>query len=215
VDLYHLALFVHVSADIGLFIGLGVSIGGVARLRQARRVEQVRETLALIAPFERLFPISALLILAAGLYMALTVWGLQTPWIDVALALVAMLLPIGFLVNGRRIGAIARAANASPDGPLSDVLFARIHDPVLGTSVNTALVMTFAIVFLMTNKPPLVTSLLVTVVGAALGFAISIPLWRAARTQGLMARRQAATPAATPPTAKRPGDHGHYYNERR
>jgi len=54
--LYHLALFVHISGAVLWFIGLGLEWLGLNRLRQARRVEQVREISALLAVLERLFP---------------------------------------------------------------------------------------------------------------------------------------------------------------
>jgi hypothetical protein len=41
-DVYHIALFLHVSSDIGLFIGWGVQRPGLTTLRRVERVEQAR-----------------------------------------------------------------------------------------------------------------------------------------------------------------------------
>jgi hypothetical protein len=74
-SIYTVVLFLHVSGAIGYFAGIGIWLFGLIGLRRAQRVEQVRALTGLIGLTGPLFGISVLLILAAGLYMAITAWG--------------------------------------------------------------------------------------------------------------------------------------------
>lgn len=182
-NLYSLMLFLHVSGDIGIFIGIGVQLLSLAALRRAKSVEQVRALAGLISLSDPISVISALVTIAAGLYMALTVWGLQTGWIAVALAsLIVLLPPLIAGVVEPRMRAIVTMAKEVPDGPLPATLDTRIHDPVLGTALYTVAALVLGIVFLMTNKPSLTASILAMVVALALGLAFGLPLWRTAHT---------------------------------
>src|SRR5690348_9609806 len=105
-SLYTLALFMHVSGAIGTFISLGVWLFGLAALRRARRVEQVRALAWLIIMASPLMVGSVILIGLAGLYMALSTWGLATSWIAVSLVSVVLIGPIGAFVLDPRMRAI-------------------------------------------------------------------------------------------------------------
>jgi hypothetical protein len=178
--LYSLALFIHVSADIGIFIGLGLQLFCLAALRRAGTVEQARGFVQLIHGSQPLSVVSALLTIAAGLYMALTVWDWRSGWILAALASIIVLLPplIAGLIEPR-LRAMTDLLKTAAPGPLSVALRARIHDPILGTALQTAAAVVLGIVFLMTTKPSLAGSSLVMGVFVALGLAASLPLWRA------------------------------------
>ncbi len=182
-SIYTVVLFLHVSGAIGYFIGIGVWLFGLAGLRRAQRVEQVRSLTNLIGMSGPLFGISILFILAAGLYMAITAWSLQTGWIAVALISLVLMAPLGTAIIEPRRRAISRLANEAPDGPLPETLKQRIHDPVLGTAVQTLATLLFGIVFLMTTKPSLPGSLIVMAVALALGLASGLFFSRPARPQ--------------------------------
>jgi hypothetical protein len=182
-SIYTVVLFLHVSGAIGYFIGIGAWLFGLAGLRRAQRVEQVRSLTNLIGMTGPLFGISILFILAAGLYMAITAWSLQTGWIAVALISLVLMAPLGTAIIEPRRRAINRLANEAPDGPLPETLKQRIHDPVLGTAVQTLATLLFGIVFLMTTKPSLVGSLIVMAVALALGLASGLFFSRPARPQ--------------------------------
>jgi NAD/NADP transhydrogenase beta subunit len=168
---YTLALFVHVSGAIGYFIAMGVWLFGLAALRRAQRVEQVRALTDLIGRLGPLFGVSVLLILVSGLYMAFTTWGFQTGWIDVALVSLVLIAPLGTALIEPRRRAIARLAQDAPDGPISQALAQQTHDPVLLTAVRTVTALLLGIVFLMTNKPALLVALLVMAIALVLGVA--------------------------------------------
>jgi hypothetical protein len=169
-----------------LFGGIAIVLAAMARMRRAETVTQVRELAGLAALADRLLPVASLLILVAGIYMAvdLELWG--SGWVDLGfLGLIALSI-VGPTINSRRLTAIHRAAAEAPDGSVPDVLRARILDPVLWTAVHTMTVVTVGIVFLMAVKPGTTGSLLTLIVAAAIGLAASAPTWKRAsqRTAG-------------------------------
>jgi predicted integral membrane protein DUF2269 len=179
-NLYTLALFLHVSGAIGACVSLGIWLFGLAALRRARRLEQVRALAWLIIVASPLMVFSALLIALTGLDMALSTWGLETGWIVVALVSFVLMAPVGPFLLAARMYAILAQTREEPDGPLSAELDRRIHDPIMGTAANTLATVLLGIIFLMTTKPQLVTSLLVMVIAFLLGLFSSLPFWRAA-----------------------------------
>src|SRR5438876_6370794 len=160
-NIYNIVLFLHVSGAIGYFVGIGNWLFGFSTIRRAQRVEQVRALANLVGLSGPLLGISVLLILATGLYMALTAWGLQTGWIAVALISLILMAPLGTALIEPRRRAIDRLAREAPDGPLPESLERRIHDPVLLTALQTVAAWLLGIVFLMTTKPALMGALIV------------------------------------------------------
>jgi hypothetical protein len=170
-------LFVHVSGAVSLFIGFGIWLFGITAIARATRVEQVRTLADLMLMARMVVPVSAFLVIAAGLTMALTAWGMQTGWIAVALGGLGIIGPTGAWVIDPRVHGIAALARSSPDGPLPAALAARTHDRVLRTALHTMTAMLFGIIFLMTTKPALDGALIALGVSAALGAVVSFPLW--------------------------------------
>ena len=180
-NLYTLALFLHVSGAIGAFVCLGIWLFGLSALRRVRRVEQVRALAWLILLVDPLMVASVLLIGLAGFPMALSAWGLQTSWIIVAFASFVLMAPLGPFVLSARMRAIRKLAGEVSDGVLPDALFKRTHDPILPVTASTVLSMLLGIVFLMTTKPSLLTSMLVMGLALLPGLIASLLLLPAAR----------------------------------
>jgi hypothetical protein len=141
-------------------------------------IQQVAWLIIIASP---LMVLSVLLIGLAGFHMALTTWGLQTPWIAVALVSFVLMAPIGPFVLDLRMRTIIAMAGETPDGPLPDALDKRIHDPILGTAAQTLATVLLSIVFLMTNKPTLTTAIMVMVIALACGLLSGVPYWYTAR----------------------------------
>ena len=180
--LYTLALFVHIVGVIGVFVGVGVWQFAAIALRRAQQLAQVRALAGLTVASGNVAVGGVLLVAVAGLYMALTAWSLQAPWIVAATISFALLAPFGIFVIDPRIRAIAKAAAATPDGPLPLSLALRVRDPILAIGLSIYVGVLLGIVFLMTNKPPLGVSVLAMVVATALGLASALPFWWAARS---------------------------------
>ena len=190
--LYLLALFLHVSGAIGVCVSLGIWLFGLAALRRAARAEQVRAVAWLIIIASPLMVLSVLLLGVGGFEMTLSTWGLSTPWIAVSLVSVVLIGPVGAFVLDPRMRTILEKAQEAPDGPLPNALILRTHDPILMTSTYTLTTLLLGIVFLMTTKPSLVTSIMVMGVALFFGLFVSFLFWRARRGR-----------------AGQPGDHMH------
>ncbi len=174
---YTLALFIHLVGAIGAFVSIGTWLLGLAALRRACRVEQVRALAWLIIVASPLMVLSVLLIALAGLDMALSTWGLHTGWIAVAIVSFVLMAPVGPLVLAARMYTVMDLAQAAPDGPLPDELERRTHDPILLVAAQTLTAVLLGIVFLMTTKPALVNSIVVMVVAFFLGVVSGLPFW--------------------------------------
>jgi hypothetical protein len=182
-SLYTLALFLHVMGALGMFTGFGTWFLGLIALRRAERVEQVRTITTLLALAHLVGAYSVVLVIIPGVYMALTMWSLQTSWIAVSIAGVLVAAPIGSRLIDDRVKALRAVARETPDGALPAELAARTHDPVLGTAMHTNSLLVVGIIFLMTMKPPLLASIITMVGALALGLLSSLPFWLAARTR--------------------------------
>ena len=184
-NLYTIALFLHVAGDIGIFVGLGVQLLCLMPLRRAQRVEQVHLLAGLIRTADVVSVTGALLTIATGLYMALTAWNLQVGWIAVALgSLVALILPLIADVIEPRTKAIVKMAGGAEAGPIPAAFSRHIHDPVLAIGLQTAAAVVLGIVFLMTTKPALAGSIITMAAALALGLASGLPLWIKRRQAG-------------------------------
>jgi hypothetical protein len=180
-SLYSLLLFMHISGAVCLFVGMGIWLFGIAASARAARVEQVRTLTDLMLMARMLVPVGAFVVIAAGLTMTLTTWGLRTGWIAVALGSLLLIGPIGTWVIDPKVRAIAALAHTLPDGPLPISLAERTHDLLLRIALHTMTAMLFGIIFLMTTKPALTSAIGVMLISALLGVGSTVPLVRAKR----------------------------------
>ncbi|MFI5274353.1 MAG: hypothetical protein ACHQ4H_15065 [Ktedonobacterales bacterium] len=153
-----------------LFISLALQWLVTLRLRHADSVAQVREWSSFARGINRLAPISAVLILGAGIYMTVTAWSLLTTWVDVSIAAMVIMMIFGLGVAGRRLKAIqCAAAEASAIDAIPATLQARLDDPTLWVSMQMAVTVALGIVFMMTTKPSLTISIVAVLVALVLG----------------------------------------------
>lgn len=181
--LYTLALFAHVCGAIGVFAGLSAWGFGVAALRGAQQVAQVRLLARLIKAAGNLVVGSIVLLGVAGFYMAVTVWGERATWIIVATVSFVLLAPFGLLILDPRMRAIDRLAQEAQDGPLPEPLAVRTRAPLLATGVSVYIACLVGIIFLMTNKPVVEQSVLAMVIAVVVGALVSLPVWRTSRKE--------------------------------
>ena len=183
-SIYNIVLFVHVSGAIGYFLGIGIWLFILVGLQRAQRLEQVRALIHLNDLSGPFGAGSAVVLLAAGLYLALTAWSLLTGWILVALISLLLIVPTtAMLIAPRRSALVKQLERSAPDGALSLALSQRLHDPVLLATLQTVAALLLGIVFLMTTKPELAGSLIVMAVALVLGLLSSLLVSRMRRTQ--------------------------------
>ncbi len=147
---------------------------------RARKQEEAAHELVhhcLIPTCERCHWSLCQLLGVGGFEMALSTWGLSTPWVAVSLVSVVLIGPIGAFVLDPKMRLIAASARAIPDGTLPQTLFRRTHDPILEIAANTLTSLLLGIVFLMTTKPQLLPSLLVMGIAFLLGIFVSLLRW--------------------------------------
>jgi hypothetical protein len=176
-------LFIHVTGAIGYFVSIGTLLFALVGLRRAQYIEQVRALIHLTDLSGPFGGVSALFLLATGFYMALTSWSLQTSWILVALISLLLMVPASAAVIAPRRGALDRLVREAPDGALSEALLEHTHDPILLSTPPTVTALLLGMVFLMTTKPDLTTSIIVMVVALVLGLASGVLVSRSRPTQ--------------------------------
>jgi len=174
-SVYTVALFFHILGVLGLFAGTALDWTTILRLRRVQSVALVREVTSLVPFQSRLTQISLLLILIAGVYMTVKNWEWSTPWILPSLGALVVMGALGGGVIGRRLAVIRNAAAAS-DGTIPPALQRQTASPVLLTTSQTSGMIGLGVVFLMTIKPDLLTSLIALAVALVLGV-LSAQLW--------------------------------------
>jgi hypothetical protein len=165
---YSIVLFAHIAGALGFFVALGVEWVSLRQLRAAASAEQVREWMRVATGVRRLGMASMLALLASGFFM---MWLAQIgrAWVIVAFWALMLLAVLAAALSFRRMATIGRAA-AAESGPLSPALRALLHHPLLWVAMRMRVALALGIVFLMTVKPPLGTSLLA--IGVALASAL-------------------------------------------
>src|SRR6266567_2473214 len=181
-SIYTIVLFVHIIGAIGYFLSIGTWLFILVGLRRAQRVEHVRALIKLNDLSGPFGAGSAVVLLIAGLYLALTAWSLLTGWILVALISLILMVPTtAALIAPRRSAIVKQLAREAPGGELSEALERHLDDPVLATVCTTVAALLLGLIYLMTTKPNLVGSLIVMVVALLLGLAAGVLISRMRR----------------------------------
>jgi hypothetical protein len=173
-NLYSLALFVHIVGALGFFIALGLEWFNLQQVQRSRTVEEVTAWFAATGRWRGLAGISMLLILAAGFYMTFMVWR-AADWIAVAFGAILVQGAIAGILTTPRVRAIQKAL-VGASGPLSPTVEALLHHPLLWVSLLTRVGIALGIVFLMSVKPALIGSLVAMGVSIVVGLALAVIL---------------------------------------
>jgi hypothetical protein len=178
VNLYSIALFLHVVGALLLFVTLTVEGIALRQLRRAATAESAQVAAGMLRLNRIIGPFSALGVLVPGLYMTATSWG-WVPWIVVALVSWVVIAVLG-AVNGIRILALERSRG----------LLIGIRSSMFLISWSTRLGIAMGVIFLMTVKPGAVVALLAILVAAVAGAAPGIALSKMRRTAGAGGRHE-------------------------
>jgi hypothetical protein len=184
-NLYSLALFFHVVGALGFFIALGLELFNLQQLQRLRTVEQVGEWFAATRAWRGLAGISMLVILVAGTYMTIAAWR-GADWIGVAFTAMIVQGVIAGVLTMPRMRAIQKAMSGE-HGVISPTLDNLLHHPLLWISMLVRLGIGLGIIYLMTVKPVLITSLVVMAISVVVGLALAVALLGARRNQTVTA----------------------------
>ncbi|HEY7021191.1 MAG TPA: hypothetical protein VH349_08740 [Ktedonobacterales bacterium] len=162
---YSIALYVHVLGAIGLFCAISLIVAALLQMRRASSPEQVREWIAVAQFAGKSIVFIALVILVPALYMVAISWAFTTPWVMAALIAFILLAVQGATVNGRMLERLAAEA-AKPDFA---GLRAQLMASPLWLAEGARVMLLVGIVYLMTMKPDLISSVVALVSALLLG----------------------------------------------
>jgi Predicted integral membrane protein (DUF2269) len=175
--LYAFLLFLHFVGMIALFVGYGLEWIVSALLRRATTAEQARSWLRV---YRTSLPISGpglLLLILTGGYLATLTGGMKQGWISASLLGIVFALGIGFVFILPRVRAI-RGVLPEGSAMLSVDALARVRNPLIPTLIRARAMLALGIVYLMTTKPPaLSTSLAILGAAILLGVVFSAATW--------------------------------------
>jgi len=140
-------------------------------------------------------PASIGVVLATGIYLTVAEWGADA-WILVSLTSLVSLAAIGGVLTGVPMARVTPAVERAA-GPLPEELQHDLRSPLFTVSLLTRIAITVGVVFLMVQKPALLTSLVTIVLAAGIGAASGL-------ISGTRAPSASAIDTTAPPTdAKR------------
>jgi hypothetical protein len=189
------AHFLHVVGALGLTAAFGVEAAGLAGLRRATGADEALLWLRSRRWVLLVGPASIGLVLVTGIYLTVVEWGWDA-WILVSLAGLVAIAGIGGLLTGIPMARVTPAVEQA-SGPLSEELRRGLRSPLLTVSIMTRIAITIGIVYLMIQKPALLTCLLTITLAVGIGVAAGL-------VSGTRAASASAIDPAAPPTeAKR------------
>ena len=180
-NIYLIALFLHIVGALGFFVALGLEWTGLSQIRSAMTLEQVRAWMGILKNVRKVAFVSMLTTVITGIYMMVTVWGGEA-WIIVTLGSLILVIALAQVITAPRMAAIGQAL-VSEKGPLSKTFHSLANRPLLWISIQSRVAIALGIVFLKIAKPDLGGSLLTIGVAIVLGLASALPMPRRERVQ--------------------------------
>jgi hypothetical protein len=167
---YEWGLFAHLVGVFGMSGGAVAIVLALAMMRRAKTLAEVRVWASFGSLLEKIFPVASLLLLGSGIFMVEDgEWPWGDGWINVSLVALIALMVLGPAINGRKVAAIEKAAEAAPDGPVPEGMRVQLDDPVLFGSVHAMTLVVLGIIYNMTTKPGDAQAGIVIVVAIVVG----------------------------------------------
>lgn len=193
--LYTLALFLHICGALALGAIDALLLIGLTGVRRASTVEETRLWSGLADRTARVIPLAALLLVVPGVYLVFAAWGWTIPWIDTALGAVLVLGLLGRGILETRLAALHAEALRAANGSIPAALHERRTDRTLWIVCWLFTMLFLGVVFLMTNKPDLIGSLITIAVALIVG--AMLPILRRQPIAGSTAPRTSSAAGAS------------------
>jgi hypothetical protein len=171
-NIYAIALFLHIVGALGIFVALGLEWTGLSQIRNAILPEQVRPWMGILKNVRKFGIASMLTAVITGFYMMVTVWGGEA-WLYVTLGSLVLMIALAQVITAPRMAAIGQAL-VKEKGPLSRTFHSLANHPLLWISIQTRTAIALGIIFLKIAKPDLGGSLLTIGVAIVLGLASAL-----------------------------------------
>jgi hypothetical protein len=175
-DVYHLVLFGHVAAAMGLFAALALEWVSLRNLGRAKTHEQAREWASVWAVLMPLGMPAILISLASGIYLATTVGAWELGWVKPAVPTLVIVAIAGAVVGPRRNR--LRAALEAGTGPLGEAVLVQATHPLLMASWRLRAALLSGLLFEMSARPPAPGAAIALASFAAAGVLWIILGWR-------------------------------------
>ncbi|MGE5221376.1 MAG: hypothetical protein ACM3PY_03000 [Omnitrophica WOR_2 bacterium] len=172
-NVYSIALFLHISGALGFFVALGLEWTGLRQICSAVNLDQVRAWMGILKGVRKVGFASMLTTVITGIYMTLTGWG-GAAWILVTLGSLVLVIALAQALTGPRMAAIGRAL-VTERGVFSRTYHNLANHPLLWISIQTRAAIALGIVFLKVFRPDLAGSLIAIGVAIVLGIASALP----------------------------------------
>jgi uncharacterized membrane protein len=179
--MYDVALFIHLLG-VALLVGaVTTTVIATLRAQTVPTVQELRSVTAVTKKIDLVLGPAMLLILAAGLYMVARggdeggiTWS--SGWVDVALVIFLLMAVLGPTVEAGHAKRLLAAAAQVPDGPVPEDLdrLRRNATAVYVSFFGASQILAF--LYLMTNKPGLVGSLVACAIAAVIS--VGLAAWR-------------------------------------
>jgi hypothetical protein len=182
-DKYHVALYIHF---LSLLVGIGAaSVLTVCafQLRAARTLADAGPWGRVAAKVGRVFPIAILGLFGSGAYMTSDLWTWDTGWIEVGIAALVVLAIQGPVVAERSGKKVAQALMANGPGELRGDALRKTRYLPLWWAEMSAIGLVLGIIWNMTTKAGLGSSIAAAVGGYAVGVALALLFTRQPSTE--------------------------------
>jgi hypothetical protein len=173
-DKYHVALYIHF---LSLLIGIGAACVLTVcafQLRAARTLADAGPWGRVAAKVGRVFPIAILGLFGSGAYMTSDLWTWDTGWIEVGIAALVVLAIQGPVVAERSGKKVAQALMANGPGELRGDALRKTRYLPLWWAEMSAIGLVLGIIWNMTTKAGLGSSIAAAVGGYAVGVALAL-----------------------------------------
>ncbi len=174
-NVYATVVFLHLLFLLLASATMSLTAFAAVRLRASGNANEAAQWATLDGEISHAFPVSVLGLLATGAYMTQQRWTWSMPWIDAALAGLALIVALGAGVEGGRTRMLQRELQSAGMAPHVRRL---LRDPVSWTARTTGISLLLAVVFVMTVKPAATASVASILVAVAAGVIAAVPLWR-------------------------------------
>jgi hypothetical protein len=148
---YSLALFLHVVGALAVFAALGLEWAGIRGMGIASTPSQATSWTALVGTARRIGLPAMPVILATGIYLAVTRWGHQA-WIMAGFAGLVVIAVLNVVLTGRRMKRLRREL-AAAYAPTSTPAAMRLQDAPLRLAVHIKTGIGLGIIYVMSVKP--------------------------------------------------------------
>lgn len=175
---YQFVLYLHLLTVVGAVFVIGMMVTSLLRMRAAKTVAVARSEARFSSAAAKAMPVVAVLLLLTGGYLTQREWTWSTPWIDLAIAGLLLIMGVGGGVLGSRERRLDAALESAPGPDLDQTLVAQLRDPLLLVANGVIIGLVAGVMFVMTMKPALWIGIAALLVGAAAGAFIATPAAR-------------------------------------